>query len=104
MIVQFEPTIDEQKKEDVIQQIASYGYKTTAVRTQVGEYLVGIGKKAFDVRQIGHLPGIKDIHIVSDDYKLVSGKWKVDHTTIDLGDDVKIGANDFAIMAGPCSI
>lgn len=104
MIVQFEPTIDEQKKEDVIQQIASYGYKTTAVRTQVGEYLIGIGKKAFDVRQIGHLPGIKDIHIVSDDYKLVSGKWKVDHTTIDLGDDVKIGANDFAIMAGPCSI
>ena len=104
MIVQFEPTIDQQKKEDVIRQIGAYGYKTTPVRTQVGEYLVGIGKKVFDVRQIGHLPGIKDIHIVSDDYKLVSSKWKVDKTTIDLGDGVHIGAHDFAIMAGPCSI
>jgi 3-deoxy-7-phosphoheptulonate synthase len=104
MIVQFEPTIDQQKKEDVIRQISSYGYKTTPVRTQVGEYLVGIGKKSFDIRQIGHLPGIKDIHIVSDDYKLVSSKWKVEKTTIDLGDGIKIGSHDFAIMAGPCSI
>jgi 3-deoxy-7-phosphoheptulonate synthase len=104
MIVQFEPTIDQQKKADVINQINAYGYKTTAVKTQVGEYLVGIGKKSFDIRQIGHLPGIKDIHIVSDDYKLVSGKWKVDKTTIDLGDDVRIGSQDFAMMAGPCSI
>lgn len=104
MIVQFEPTISQDKKKDVIDQINAYGYKTTNVKTQVGEYLVGIGKKSFDVRQIGHMAGIRDIHIVSDDYKLVSNKWKVDKTTIDLGDGVLIGQNDFAIMAGPCSI
>jgi 3-deoxy-7-phosphoheptulonate synthase len=50
------------------------------------------------------MPGITDIHKVSDDYKLVSKKWKVESTTIDLGDDVRLGADDFAIMAGPCSI
>lgn len=104
MIVQFDPTINQQNKEDVIRQLSSYGYKTTFVETQAGQYLVGIGKEAFDIRQVGHLPGIKDIHIVSDDYKLVSRKWKVDRTTIHLGDGVNIGANDFAIMAGPCSI
>ncbi|MEO1254560.1 MAG: bifunctional 3-deoxy-7-phosphoheptulonate synthase/chorismate mutase, partial [Bacteroidota bacterium] len=58
----------------------------------------------FDVRKIGHMKGIKDIHVVSDDYKLVSAKWKVSQTAIDLGDDVKIGDGHFALMAGPCSI
>ena len=50
------------------------------------------------------MPGIKDIHIVSDDYKLVSRKWKVNPTVIDLGDGVMIEEGGLAIMAGPCSI
>ena len=47
--------------------------------------------------------GIRDIHRVSDAYKLVSKKWKLEETAIDLG-DMKIGAGHFAMMAGPCSI
>ena len=66
--------------------------------------MVGIGKGDFDIRRLGHLPGIKDIHIVSDTYKLVSRKWKVYPTVIDLGDDVQVGEGSFAVMAGPCSI
>jgi len=50
------------------------------------------------------MPGIADIHRVSDEYKLVSRKWKVDQTQVDLGDDVFIGGGSLAIMAGPCSI
>lgn len=50
------------------------------------------------------MDGIKDIHIVSDDYKLVSKKWKVNATTIDLGDGIVIEDGGFQIMAGPCSI
>lgn len=44
------------------------------------------------------------MHRVSDDYKLVSSKWKVKTSQIDLGDGVKIGQGHFQIMAGPCSI
>jgi 3-deoxy-7-phosphoheptulonate synthase len=65
---------------------------------------VGIGKKEFDIRQLGHLSGIVDIHRVSDDYKLVSRKWKVGRTHVDLGDGVVIGDGTLSIMAGPCSI
>jgi 3-deoxy-7-phosphoheptulonate synthase len=50
------------------------------------------------------MPGIMDLHRVSDDYKLVSNKWKVNRTSIDLGDGVLIGDGSLAIMAGPCSI
>ncbi len=104
MIIQLEPSITEAQKKKVYDQVKSYKYKGTFVKTQAGEYLVGIGKSKFDVRKIGHLEGIRDIHIVSDDYKLVSRKWKVNQTVVDLGDGVKIGGGHFALMAGPCSI
>jgi len=104
MIIQLEPGITTEQREALKHQVSSLKYKTNDVKTQKGEYIIGIGKEKFDVRNIGHLPGIKDIHIVSDDFKLVSRKWKVKQTTIDLGDDVLIGDGHFAIMAGPCSI
>ena len=104
MLIQLEKTVNADQKKDIIQKISDLKYKTTEVSTQKGNYLVGIGKKDFDIRDIGHMPGIQDIHIVSDDYKLVSRKWKVNPTIIDLGDGVSIEEGGMAIMAGPCSI
>jgi len=44
------------------------------------------------------------VHRVSDNYKLVSRKWKTENTIIDLGNDVIIGNGNPTIMAGPCSV
>ena len=104
MIIQLENGIENEVRDLVVDQLKDLKYKTTSVKTQYGDYLIGTGKKAFDIRQIGHISGIKDIHVVSDDYKLVSRKWKVNRTQIDLGNDVKIGDGEFSVMAGPCSI
>ncbi|MEQ8904002.1 3-deoxy-7-phosphoheptulonate synthase [Ekhidna sp.] len=104
MIIQLESGVNGEVLNSVEQELKSLKYKTTHVKTQYGSYLIGTGKRQFDIRKIGHLKGIKDIHVVSDDYKLVSAKWKVNPTVIDLGDDVKIGGGHFALMAGPCSI
>jgi 3-deoxy-7-phosphoheptulonate synthase len=104
MIIQLKPEITATQKENLIQGIQQIGYKITEVKTQLGDYLVGIGSKDFDVRKIGHQEGIQDIHVVSDEYKLVSKKWKVKPTSIDLGDGISIKDGDMAIIAGPCSI
>ena len=104
MIIQFDNKATSEDKEAVAERLKQLKYKTTMVKTQVREYLVGIGKQAFDIRTLGHMQGISDVHIVSDDYKLVSSKWKVGESAIDLGDGVKIGGGSFGIMAGPCSI
>jgi len=104
MIIQLQPSIASSDKEAIINKIKSLEYKTTEVKTQKNAYLVGIGKKEFDIRLLGQMKGIEDIHRVSDDYKLVSRKWKVERTHIDLGDDVIIGNGSLSIMAGPCSI
>lgn len=104
MIIQLRPTISSAEKESIRTKVKSLDYKSNEVRTQRGSYLVCIGKKEFDIRQLGHMPGIADIHRVSDDYKLVSRKWKVGRSKVDLGDGVFIGDGSLSIMAGPCSI
>lgn len=104
MIIQLEHGANGKVLEEVVKELKANNYKSTHVKTQYGDYIIGTGKKQFDIRIIGHLDGIKDIHVVSDDYKLVSSKWKVNETVIDLGDEVKIGGGHFALMAGPCSI
>ncbi|AKQ45372.1 3-deoxy-7-phosphoheptulonate synthase [Rufibacter radiotolerans] len=104
MLIQLQPNIGAAEKEAIINKANALKYKTTEVITQAGHYLVGTGKAEFDVRAIGHLPGIKDIHIVSDDYRLVSRKWKVNPTVIDFGDGLQIKEGELALMAGPCSI
>lgn len=104
MIIQLLENISKEKEMQIVDKVREIGYKVTPVTTQRGKYLVGIGKAEFDIRRIGHLEGIVDIHRVSDDYKLVSRKWKVNPTLIDLGDEIKIGSGLLTIMAGPCSI
>ena len=104
MIIQLNSEISEKDRTDIKSSVESLGYRSTEVSTQRGEYLVCVGKNEFDIRKIGNLKGIKDIHRVSDDYKLVSKKWKTEPTIIDLGNEVRIGNSEFTIMAGPCSI
>jgi 3-deoxy-7-phosphoheptulonate synthase len=104
MIIQLDKNIATADKTSIADKMKSLEYKTTEVNTQRGTYLVGIGKKDFDLRLLGHMKGITDIHRVSDDYKLVSRKWKVGRSSVDLGDGVVIGEDSLSIMAGPCSI
>ena len=104
MIIQLKPEIDQQQLLDLKQYLVDNRFNTNEVNTQKGSYIVALGKGEFDIRAIGVMDGVADIHVVSDNYKLVSGKWKVDPTEIDLGDGVVIKQGQLALMAGPCSI
>ncbi|PRY15578.1 3-deoxy-D-arabinoheptulosonate-7-phosphate synthase [Pontibacter ummariensis] len=104
MIIQLQQGIPDDAKENILSKVKGVGYKATEVKTQEGHYLVAIGKKEFDIRTIGQLKGVADIYRVSDEYKLISRKWRVEPTRIDLGDGVVVGEGQFSIMAGPCSI
>ncbi|SIQ92120.1 bifunctional 3-deoxy-7-phosphoheptulonate synthase/chorismate mutase [Pontibacter lucknowensis] len=104
MIIQLQQGIPDQLLEVILQEVKGIGFKANEVKTQEAHYIVGIGKKDFDIRTLGQLPGVADIHRVSDEYKLISRKWRVNPTLIDLGNGVVIGEGNFSIMAGPCSI
>jgi 3-deoxy-7-phosphoheptulonate synthase len=104
MIIQLDKTISSSQRTKVKEKLNEIAYKGTEVHTQFADYIICVGKKDFDIRAIGTLPGVKDIHRVSDAYKLVSKKWRVEDTVIELDKDLHIGTGHFTIMAGPCSI
>jgi len=74
------------------------------VDTQMAKYLVCTPQRDFDIRRIGHIEGIKDVHRVSGPHKMVSSNWKVGRTSLRFDDGTTVGPNDFTLIAGPCSI
>jgi 3-deoxy-7-phosphoheptulonate synthase len=104
MIIQLNNNIDSNSLNLIENKLKEHNLKGNYIKTQHGQYLVAIGKEHPDMRVFKNMKGINDIHKVSDDYKLVSHKWKLNNSEVDLGDNVKIGNGNFAIMAGPCSI
>lgn len=104
MIVTLQKDITPAEKERIKECLSEKGYESSAVHTQGGSYLVAIGKKSFDIRFIGNLAGVADVHRVSDAYKMVSRKWKAAPTAVTLDTGAKIVEGGLSIMAGPCSI
>ena len=104
MIIQLKPEVTVPQLGEIRDFLTKKRFTTKQVNTQAGSYLIAIGNTEFDIRAIGFMDGVSDIHEVSDNYQLVSAKWKVDPTEIDLGDGVVIKQGGMALMAGPCSI
>lgn len=84
--------------------LAKRKYKTSHIKTLQAQYLVAIGNEQIDLREIGHMPAVKDVYRVSDEYKLVSRKWKIKPTQIKFADGETISESKLTLIAGPCSI
>jgi len=104
MIIQLSKSISDSQLNHLRDILTQNKFSITEVKTNAENYLVCMGKKEMDIRSIGNMPGVKDVHMVSDDYQLVSKKWKVHDTVIDLGNGVTVGGGHIGIMAGPCSV
>lgn len=104
MIIQLSDNLSAAEEAPVFEKVASLGYAVTDVRTNVRRYLVCTGSKPLDIREIGNMSQVRDVHFVADANQLVSREWKVGSTVIDLGDGIKIGGEELSLMAGPCSI
>ncbi|MGH3367678.1 MAG: 3-deoxy-7-phosphoheptulonate synthase [Nocardioidaceae bacterium] len=72
------------------------------VRTIVG--LVGDIER-FVGLNLRSLPGVADVHRISDPYKLVSRQHYPDRSTVYVGESrVPIGPDTFTFIAGPCAV
>lgn len=104
MIIQLEQNITADQRSDIQSFLNQLDIQNRVVQTQYGEYWVGIPKNDFDIRAVGHLNGVRDIHRVDDAYKLVSKQWKVGRTAVEILPGVKIGNGYKQLISGPCSI
>lgn len=104
MIIQLKQDISADQIQNLHQKLQQLKVKASDITTQHHQYIIGILNKEIDLRVIGQQDGVQDVFRVNDSYKLVSSKWKMDHSILDLGDGITVGGKDFTVMAGPCSI
>lgn len=104
MIIHISDQMSRQEYAALEGRLSLSGIRFTSVTTQQQRYYVCIPMETFDIRAIGNLSGVLDVHRVNDAYKLVSSQWKTERSTIDLGSGIVISDKDFSLMAGPCSI
>jgi 3-deoxy-7-phosphoheptulonate synthase len=104
MVVVTEPGASEKQIEDIIRVLNEYGFdvhRSTGVQQTV---LGAIGvQPEFDHRQIELLPGVAEVLRITEPYKLGSRTFKREGSVFDIG-GVKIGGEEIAVMAGPCSV
>jgi 3-deoxy-7-phosphoheptulonate synthase len=88
----------------VVEKIAELGLTPEISRGEDRAVIGVIGGNAYAYREaFAHLPGIQEIVQITKPYKLASREWQTRDTVIRIG-DVKIGGDEFVMMAGPCSV
>jgi len=93
-----------QQVEGVIRQVAALGLRAHPIP---GAQRVAIGitgnEGAVEPALFENLPGVLEVIPVSHPYKLVSREAKPENSVIVVG-GVPVGGNNFAVIAGPCSV
>jgi 3-deoxy-7-phosphoheptulonate synthase len=104
MVITIEPNVPEVQIEEIIKRLDDLGFavhRSTGVnRTVLG--VIG-NTQAIDIRDIQILPGVADVHRISEPYKLASRSYHHDNSVIKIK-DVEIGGDEIVVMAGPCSV
>lgn len=77
MIIQLKNNISQEQQTILDQTLNHLQIPAYPVETQLGNYLICTPHDDFDIRQIGQIQGIKNVHRVNGTHKMVSRKWKV---------------------------
>jgi 3-deoxy-7-phosphoheptulonate synthase len=89
----------------VCRKIEAMGFKAHPIpgstRTAIG--ITG-NQEPIEAAALESLPGVGECVPVSKPYKLVGRELKEETTVIDLGDGVRVGGQELAIIAGPCAV
>jgi 3-deoxy-7-phosphoheptulonate synthase len=89
----------------VVKTIEDMGYEARPMpgkqRTAIG--LVGNDGKV-NADRLESQPGVLEVIHVSQPYKQVSREWREEPTIVTLDNGTRIGGDEVAVMAGPCSV
>lgn len=107
MVVVMTPEATDRDIAHVVERVESVGGEAFVskgvVRTIIG--LVG-DIDSFHGLNLRSLPGVGDVHRISDPYKLVSRQHHPERSTVWVGRDKKVpvGPDSFTFIAGPCAV
>src|SRR6266705_2684441 len=105
MVVIMQEGAKEEQIQHVIDRLVSMGFdihrSTGASQTVLGA--VGVPAD-FDPRDIEVIDGVREVVRITQPYKLASRAFRPRGTVVELPRGVRIGGNEVAVVAGPCSV
>src|SRR5512139_3609800 len=107
MVVVMTPDATEADIAHVVERVESVGGEAFVSRGVVRTIIGLVGDiDSFHGLNLRSLPGVADVHRISDPYKLVSRQHHPERSTVWVGRDkqVPIGPESFTFIAGPCAV
>jgi 3-deoxy-7-phosphoheptulonate synthase len=105
MIISMKRGATQEEIEHVCRRIREFGYKVHSIvgeeRVVIGA--VGVGDVTACLESLEAAPGVESAVRISSPYKFVSREFKREPTRIRVN-GAEIGGDEFAVMAGPCSV
>jgi 3-deoxy-7-phosphoheptulonate synthase len=62
MIVHVEPQAQPEEVRQIRERLGELKLSMREVKTQTGYYIVALGSQQYDIREIGNLKGVRDVH------------------------------------------
>ena len=104
MLVVMKNNATEKQVKAVIQEIEKMGYRGIPMPGAQRTAVCIIGNKGpVEDSQLLAMEGVKEIITVTKPYKLVSRETQSESTVISI-DDIRVGAGEPVVMAGPCAV
>jgi len=95
----------EEQIDAVIDQMVEAGVNVHRTTGAVQTILAGVGPTAgVDLRKFELLSGVLYVHRITSPYKLAGRAFRPEGTVVEFPSGAKIGAEQVAIIAGPCAI
>jgi len=102
MVIVMKERATEEQIETVVAQLLGMGFDVHKSHAQSRTVIGAVGSGHGDTQLIAIQDGVQEVLRITEPYKLASRTFKPENTVIEIG-DVRIGAEEVVVMAGPCS-
>ncbi|MGM0471184.1 MAG: 3-deoxy-7-phosphoheptulonate synthase [Bacillota bacterium] len=104
MIIVMEQSATKDEVNQVVKRVEELGFEPHLSEGEVKTIIGVIGENKYEAMDaLASLPGIEQIVEITNPYKLSGREFKDEPTVVDV-DGVKIGGDNFTVMAGPCAV
>src|SRR6201987_5753404 len=107
MVVVMAPDATDEQIAHVTERVEGVGGQAVVSRGVVRTIIGLVGDiESFHGLNLRTMPGVADVHRISDPYKLVSRQHHPERSTVWVGRDtrVPVGPDTFTFIAGPCAV
>jgi 3-deoxy-7-phosphoheptulonate synthase len=102
MVIVMKERATDAQIEAVVGRLREMGFDIHRSQGESHTVIGAVGHGEFDTQLIAIQEGVQEVHRISEPYKLASRAFRPENTVVSIG-DVRIGAEEVVVIAGPCS-